>query len=187
MYYRLKYGKYYLIKIFILVLFAVLGELFIWWALVRDESVDWITSQLVHNPSVYAISQIEDGGTIVGNVLYGFEITLPVGWQAEEKRVPDFNFLVDGQIICRIKTQVKEDVKKGIDELLKEQSGFSGVYAGLTPSIKKEIIDETGEFIYEVLIPVGGVIVDYNMTSAGKYKNQCRPYFEQIRKSFLYY
>jgi|GEM_PF-3807671 len=57
MYYRLKYGKYYLIKIIILVLSAVLDELIIWWALIREESVEWIMGQVIHNPSPYAIIQ----------------------------------------------------------------------------------------------------------------------------------
>jgi len=188
MYYRLKYGKYYLIKIIVLVLAAVLGELIIWWALVREESVDWITGQLVHNPSVYAISQLEDGRIIVGNVLDGFEITLPPGWEAEEKRVPGFSFKVDGQPICEIKSQVKREAgEEGVDELLGEQSGFARIYAGITPAIKKEGISETGKFIYEMQIPVSGVIVSYVMSAEEDNKNQCRPDFEKIRKSFLYY
>jgi len=188
MYYRLKYGKYYLIKIIVLVLVAVLGELIIWWALAREESVDWITGQLVHNPSVYAISQLEDGRIIVGNVLDGFEITLPPGWEAEEKRVPGFSFKVDGQPICEIKSQVKREAREeGVDELLGEQSGFARIYAGITPAIKKEGISETGKFIYEMQIPVSGVIVSYVMSAEEDNKNQCRPDFEKIRKSFLYY
>jgi len=188
MYYRLKYGKYYLIKIIVLVLVAVLGELIIWWALAREESVDWITGQLVHNPSVYAISQLEDGRIIVGNVLDGFEITLPPGWEAEEKRVPGFSFKVDGQPICEIKSRVKREAgEEGVDELLKEQSGFARTSAGVTPAIKKEGISETGKFIYEIQIPAGGVIVNYIMSAEGDNKNQCRPDFEKIKKSFLYY
>lgn len=188
MYYRLKYGKYYLVKIVILVLAAVLGELFIWWALVREDSVDWIAGQLVHNPSVYAISRLADGRIIVGNFLDGFEITLPPGWEAEEKKVPDFSFSIDGQSFCAIKGQVKKEAgEASVDKLLGAQSGFAKTYAGITPAIKKEGISETGKFIYEIQIPAGGVIISYVMSAEEKNKNQCRPYFEQIRKSFLYY
>jgi hypothetical protein len=188
MYYRLKYGKYYLIKVIILVLVAVLGELFIWWALVRDESVDWITGQLVHNPSVYAITQMDDGRTIVGNVLDGFEITLPTGWKATQGKAPDFYFDINGQGICEIKSRVNRSAEEtAISELLKEQTGFSRIYAGIAPAIKKEEILENGKFIYEIQIPVDGVVVNYIMSSEKKDKNQCRPDFEQVRKSFLYY
>lgn len=188
MYYRLKYGKYYLVKVAVLVLAAVLGELVIWWALVRDESVDWITGQLVHNPSVYAISQMEDGRIIVGNVLDGFEITLPPAWEAEQQKTPSFSFRVDGQMICEIKSRVKRGKEEAsVEKLLGEQSGFAETYAGITPAIKKEGISETGEFIYEIQIPVGRVVVNYVMSAEEDNKNQCRSDFEKIRKSFLYY
>jgi hypothetical protein len=188
MYYRLKYGKYYLVKVVVLVLAAVLGELFIWWALVRDESVDWIAGQLVHNPSVYAITEMDNGRTIVGNVLDGFEITLPAGWEATQGKAPDFYFDIDGQKICEIKSRVNRSAGEiNINRLLKEQTGFSIIYAGITPAIKKEEILENGKFIYEMQIPIGSVIVDYVMSSEEKDKNQCRPYFEQVKKSFLYY
>jgi len=188
MYYRLKYGKYYLIKVAVLVLSAVLGELFIWWALVRDESVDWIAGQLVHNPSVYAITQMEDGRTIVGNVLDGFEIILPAGWEATQGKAPGFYLNIDGQLLCEIKSQVKKGAgEASVDKLLSEQNGFSKINAGVTPAIKKEEISETGKFVYEVQIPAGRVVVDYMMSSEEKDKNQCRPDFEQVRKSFLYY
>ena len=46
--------------------------------------------QVIYNPSPYAIIQLEDERMIVGNVLDGFEIILSPGWEAEEKKVPDF-------------------------------------------------------------------------------------------------
>ena len=137
MYYRLKYGKYYLIKIIILVLSAVLDELIIWWALIREESVEWIMGQVIYNPSPYAIIQLEDERMIVGNVLDGFEIILPPGWEAEEKKVPDF-FKVDRQSLCEIKGRVKKEVGKvSVDKLPGGQSGFAKTYADITPAIKK--------------------------------------------------
>ncbi|MDD5071224.1 MAG: hypothetical protein PHQ42_00585 [Patescibacteria group bacterium] len=188
MYYRLKYGKYYLVKIAILVLVAVAGELIIWWALVREESVEWITGQLVHNPSVYAITQLDDGRTIIGNVLDGFEIILPEGWQAKELRSPNFYFNENGNLLCEIKSKVErrgEDVN--VPLLLKEQEGFVRVSAGLTPAVKKEQTTKAGDFIYELQIPLAQSIIRYTMSSGGADRSKCRPYFEQIRKSFLYY
>ncbi|MDD5032300.1 MAG: hypothetical protein PHR36_04660 [Patescibacteria group bacterium] len=188
LYYRLKYGKYYLVKVAVLVLAAVLGELVIWWALVREESVDWITGQIIHNPSPYAITQMEDGRTIVGNVVKGFEITLPSGWQARELRSPDF-YLNEGEnVICEVKSVIKktgEDVS--VASLLKEQEGFSRISAGLTPAIKKEETTEQGNFIYELEIPIGQDIIGYTLFADKDNRNKCRLEFEKIRRSFLYY
>ena len=188
MYYRLKYGKYYLIKVVILVLAAVLGELVIWWALVREESVNWITGQVIHNPSPYAITLLEDGRTIVGNVVEGFEVTLPPGWQAKALRSPSFYFNEGETLICEVKSNIKrvgQDVN--VASLLKEQEGFARVFAGLTLAVKKERVTEEGNFIYELQIPIEQDIISYTMLASQDNKNQCRPYFEQIRKSFLYY
>ncbi|MFA4833972.1 MAG: hypothetical protein WC619_03965 [Patescibacteria group bacterium] len=188
MYYRLKYGKYYLVKVVVLVLAAVLGELIIWWALVREESVEWITGQIVHNPSPYAVTLLEDGRTIVGNVVKGFEITLPPGWQAKELRSPSFYLNENEALVCEVKSNIK---KTGADvdvaSLLKEQEGFTRIFAGLTPAMKKEETTEQGNFIYGLEIPIGQDIISYTLSVSETNKNKCRPYFEQIRKSFLYY
>lgn len=177
-----------MIKIIILVLAAVLGELIIWWALVREESVEWITGQVVHNPSPYAVTLLEDGRTIVGNVVLGFEVTLPSGWQAKELRSPSFYFNEGEAVVCEVKSNIKrtgEDVNTA--SLLKEQEGFSRISAGVTPSVKKEETTDEGNFIYNLEIPIGQNVISYTLFAGEADKNQCRLDFEKIRKSFLYY
>lgn len=188
MYYRLKYGKYYLAKIIALVLASVLGEFVIWWALVREDRVEWITGQIIHNPSPYAITRLDDGRTIVGNVLKGFEITLPKDWQVEGSRSVNFYFRKENELLCAVENNIsKTEQEAGAGDLLKQTTGFSRIYAGITPAVKKEETKESGDFVYNLQIPVGGDIISYTLLADKSNKNICRPYFEQIRKSFLYY
>jgi len=70
--------KHYLLKIFILVFTTGAGVFVIWWAAIRPEGADWISGQVVHEASPFAISEIADG-TLVSNVIAGYELTVPVG------------------------------------------------------------------------------------------------------------
>ncbi len=188
MYYRLKYGKYYIIKIIILVLVAVLGELFIWWAMVREESVDWLAGQIMHNPWPYAVTQIEDGRTIIGNVIIGFEVTLPAGWQVERLKYPNFYFSRDNELICEIKSDIiKSEEKIEIMELLSQEDNFIRTYVSGLPAIKKEQTTSQGNFIYELQIPIGQDVITYTLFADKDNKYECRQNFEKIRRSFLYY
>lgn len=188
MYYRLKYGKNYLIKIIILVLAAVLGEIFILWGMTRQENIDWISSQIIHTPWPYAISEMDNGKIIVGNIIQGFEITLPAGWQVSELKHPNFYFQHGDEIICEIKSDIinyRENI--GAVQLLEENIGFVKTYVAGFLSIKKESIDESKNFIYELKIPIKKDVIFYILSSNEDNKYECSQYFEQIKRSFLYY
>ncbi|MFH1523172.1 MAG: hypothetical protein ABIE43_05150 [Patescibacteria group bacterium] len=187
MYYRLKYGKNYIVKIIILVLAAVLGELLIWWGMVREDSVDWIAGKIVHNPWPYAITELEDGKTIVGNVIFGFEVTLPVGWKAQYNKHPTF-YLEEDNLVCEIKSNiVKYNEEIEIGKLLKEQEGFSGTYINGFTAIKKEETTSEGNFIYELQIPIKKDVIIYTMFASKDNQDKCKKEFEIIKRSFLYY
>jgi len=188
MYYRLKYGKNYLLKIIVLVLAAVLGELIIWWAMVREESVEWISGRILHQPYAYAITELEDGRVVVGNVIKGFEITLPAGWRTEKLRYPGFYFDRGGELVCEVKSNIVEYKEKiNIAKLLNKQEKFIKTSAGITPAIKKEQTTDQGNFIYELQIPLSSSVIQYTLFASQNNKTKCRNYFEQIRKSFIYY
>ncbi|MFH1427587.1 MAG: hypothetical protein ABIG60_03610 [Patescibacteria group bacterium] len=196
MYYRLKYGKNYLIKIIILVLAAVIGELIIWWAMVREDSVDYIAGQVLHNPWPYAITKLEDGRIIVGNITKGYEVTLPAGWQIERAQHPVFSYIKDEKNICQIMTNQKRyEEEVSVGKLLKETEKYIYTYAGVLPAIKKEETkieiqvdgQELEKFNYNLQIPVDKDIITYTLIANEEDRYECRQFFEKIRRSFLYY
>lgn len=188
MYYRLKYGKYYLIKVAVLLVVTALAELFIIGAMFKEDNVDWLIGHVVHNPWPYAITQIEDGRTIIGNVIIGFEVTLPAGWQVERLKYPSFYLSRDDELICEIKSNIiKSREETDVAKLLSQQSGFARIYVGRMGAIKKEQTTSQGNFIYELQIPIGRDIITYTLFADKNNKYECRQNFEKIRRSFLYY
>lgn len=184
------YSKSYWIKIAIVVLAAVIAELVIWWAMVREESVDWIGTQVLHQPYAYAITEIDDGRIVVGNVVKGFEVTLPAGLEVVRSKNPTFLFKQEtGEVICQIKSNITHYGKHmDVSELQSEQDKpFTRIYAGNKMAIKSEQISDQEEFIYELKIPIDSSAVEYTMSSSQENKNKCRGFFEKIRMSFIYY
>jgi len=188
MYYRLKYGKNYGLKIAVLVLAAVLGELLIWWGMVREESADWLVSQVTHIPWSYAITEMEDGRTVIGNVVQGFEVTLPPLWQIKKLKHPSFYLSEGEELVCEIKSDViKHNGKIGVRELLKEQENFIMTYVGGLPAIKKEQTTSEENFIYELQIPIEKNVIEYTLFASKTNKYKCQQEFDKIRRSWLYY
>jgi hypothetical protein len=68
--------KNYTIKIFILFLTTCISIFVIWYALMRHESVDWLSSQIAHQISPYFMVETENGFT-VHNMLFGYNFNLP--------------------------------------------------------------------------------------------------------------
>jgi hypothetical protein len=71
----------YTIKFLILFLATGAGIFAIWYALVREESVDWLSSQIAHQISPYAIAETEDN-LIINNAVVGYEFSLPNKFKA---------------------------------------------------------------------------------------------------------
>jgi len=188
MYYRLKYGKNYIFKILVLVIAAVLAELSIWWAMVREESVDWIAGQIVHQPWPYAISEIDDGRIIVGNVLIGFEVTLPAEWQVVKSKHPSFYLGEIDNMTCEVTSSIdKQNEEYDIVKLQSSQPRFFRIYIGGLSALEEEQTTNEGNFIYNIQIPIKNNLIKYTLFASQKDKFSCRQEFEKIRQSFIYY
>ena len=72
--------KNFTIKISILFLATFAGIFAIWYALIREESADWLSSQITHQASPYAVTETEEG-LIVSNVLIGYSFDLSNGFK----------------------------------------------------------------------------------------------------------
>lgn len=72
--------KDYTIKFFILFLATGAGIFAIWYTMIREQSADWISAQVVHQVSPYAVTETEDG-LIISNVLIGYGFDLPKGFK----------------------------------------------------------------------------------------------------------
>ena len=92
----------YTLKFFILFLATFAGIFAIWYALMRAESVDWLSSQISHQVSPYAITETEDG-LIISNVLLGYGFDLPKGFKTTGAKNITFFMEKDGVKKCEIK------------------------------------------------------------------------------------
>lgn len=188
MYYRLKYGKYYLIKIAVLLIVTVVAELSIIYAMAKEDNIDWIVGHIVHNPWPYAITTIEDGRTIVGNVSQGFEITLPASWEVARTHHPSFYLYQDEESICDIKSDIVRF--KDIDEaknFFYDQPRNSQLYVDGQPAISHSETTAENNFINKLSVLIKGDIISYTLFSSASNKYTCQREFTKIRRSFLYY
>ncbi len=97
--------RYYLTKIFILLFATAVGVFVIWWSMIREEGADWISGQIVHEASPFAITRTDEG-TIVSNVISGYEFTVPAELKVSGSK--NLIFVVDAsEINCQIKHSVK--------------------------------------------------------------------------------
>ncbi|MDD4900926.1 MAG: hypothetical protein PHS62_02315 [Patescibacteria group bacterium] len=89
----------------IVILFiATFANIFImWYFLVREESVDWISSQIIHQASPYAMTVAEDGKVIIDNVILGYGFVLPKGFETAGAKNLSFYIMADGGKKCEIK------------------------------------------------------------------------------------
>lgn len=178
--------KNYFVKIIILSLATIIGVVAIWWAMARQESIDWLSSQILHKPSGYAISLTEEGSTIVTDVINKFQITLPSGFRVIEEG--DLIFYVEDQdkSICQTKSQVIKN-KEAIDlDILKQQdSSLSETLIGSIKVLEKEQVSSQGDFIYELQIPQNDFIIKFTLTADKVNQERCINYFKGIKKSFI--
>lgn len=91
---NIMYAKNYFLKMIILFAATFAGLFAVWYALIRQESVDWLVGQVAHQVSPYAISEI-DAGLIITNVVAGYEFKLPQGFKTLGARNLSF-YLEDG-------------------------------------------------------------------------------------------
>jgi len=72
--------KNYTIKILILFLATLVSIFAIWYVLMREESVDWLSSQISHQLSPYVMAENENG-FFIDNTLLGYGFNLPEGFK----------------------------------------------------------------------------------------------------------
>jgi len=94
--------KNYTVKFLILFLATFAGIFAIWYVLMREESVDWLSSQIVHQVSPYAITETEDG-LIISNALMGYGFGLPKGFKTNGAKNISFFMEEAGVKKCKIK------------------------------------------------------------------------------------
>ncbi|MFA5359711.1 MAG: hypothetical protein WC349_02010 [Patescibacteria group bacterium] len=94
--------KKYTIKFFILLLTTCISIFGIWYALMRHESVDWLSSQIAHQISPYVMVETENGFT-VRNMLFGYNFNLPENFKTNGSK--NLVLFIDeaGQKKCEIK------------------------------------------------------------------------------------
>jgi len=97
--------KYYLLKIFVLLLSTAVGVFAIWWSMIGGEGADWISGQIVHQVSPFAITATDEG-TIVSNVVSGYEFIVPA-----ELKVSGSKNLVFVVATSAINCQIKHPAK----------------------------------------------------------------------------
>lgn len=113
----------YFFKIFVLFVATFTGIFAIWYSLIRAESADWITSQIVHQASPYAVTTADNGEIIIGNALAGYEFKLPLGFKTNGARNLSF-YLEDGGVKkCEIRHQAKNLVFELADQKEKNDCG----------------------------------------------------------------
>lgn len=94
--------KNYFNKIVILFIATFANIFILWYFVIRGESSDWISAQVMHQVSPYAIFE-DSGGLIVSNVIMDYEFKLPQGFKTIGAR--NFSFFMEeaGQKKCEIK------------------------------------------------------------------------------------
>ena len=188
MYYRLKYGKYYLIKIVVLLAVTIVAELAIIYTMTKENNIDWLVGHVVHTPWPYAITTIEDGRTIVGNVSQGFEVTLPSSWELEKTHHPSFYLYKDGEVVCDIKSDIVNF--KSADEaknFFNNQPRNSQINVDSLPAISYSDRTTENNFINKFSILIQKDILIYTSFITLENRHTCEQEFIKIRQSFLYY
>ncbi|MFA6306670.1 MAG: hypothetical protein WCV70_01775 [Patescibacteria group bacterium] len=110
----------YTVKFLILFLATGAGIFAIWYALMRDESVDWLSSQIAHQVSPYVIAETADG-LLISNVLMGYGFDLPEGFKTIGAKNISFYMEEAGEKKCEIKHYIKKTGGKiNIDNLVFE-------------------------------------------------------------------
>lgn len=98
--------KDFTIKIIILFLATLAGIFAIWFALIRQESADWLVGQVAHQVSPYAVSETSDGA-IITNVVADYAFTLPPGFKTTGSRNLSFYLEQGGEKKCETRHRIE--------------------------------------------------------------------------------
>lgn len=147
----------YSVKIIILFVATFIGLFAIWYALVREESVDWITSRVVRQVSPYAVAASDDGEVIIDNVVIGYYFSLPPGFKTTGARNLTFYLEEDGRKKCEIRHYYNR----------------AGKGKSATATAEK------------IVIPLKEIELIFELAGAGTEKTDCARYLEQIKADLI--
>ncbi len=147
--------KKYTAKIFVLIATTCFSIFIIWYALIRQESVDWLSSQISHQVSPYIITE-DENGFFVENTLLNYGFNLPEGFKTNGAKNLTL-FIEDGdQKKCEIKHfYFNNDKAKNL----------------VNSEINLIITAQDKKLVFE--------LVNANE------QNTCKKYLSQINKSFI--
>ncbi|OGF24552.1 hypothetical protein A3H09_00605 [Candidatus Falkowbacteria bacterium RIFCSPLOWO2_12_FULL_45_13] len=151
------YQTDYSIKITVLFLSTLVSIFIIWYALVREESADWISAQIVHQASPYAVTEAADGRLIVDNVVMGYGFNLPRGFKTAGARNLEFYREEDGKKTCPAKHY----------NIIAKQA------------------DAGTESDGRVIVPYNGLVLVFDLTGPASEWADCMGYLKQIKPTLF--
>ncbi len=170
-------------RIIFLVFITLIAEIIIWWAMIRDGSSNWIASHIVHNPWPYAITEMEDGRIIVGNVIEGFEFTVPSGWNVKKGRHPIFYVEENGNEICNMRMEIEEQ-EDNLEEILRKNNEYYKISVNGSSAIEKIENGQNFSTIVKFILPSEKTLTYYfKADSPNQFK--CTSDLEKIKRSFV--
>jgi hypothetical protein len=179
-------NRNYIIKFSILISATIIGMMSIWWTLVREESSEWVSGQILHQPSQYAISKMYDGRFEIVSILRGFSLVSPKDWQAEDERNPIFYLTDEEKRVCEIKTEwinAKKTAQIKSTGILGEQINLSTV-AGNIDGWRKEILNTADKRVFQVSIPVDIAILQLTLSCQLTTEEVCLSGLDELIASF---
>jgi hypothetical protein len=162
-------------KFGILFLATTIGIFSIWWTMVREDSSDYIVNQIVGAPKQYIIATTTENQYSVSNMLYDFDLILPIDWQVLEYKHPNFVLQSSNKKICEIKSNVLNTKKTNQARL---------ELAKITPTIKTlgnqetkiyqtDLIEKDGNMYANVKISLRNNMIEYLLISNNINSQRC--------------
>ena len=178
--------QHYLLKIAILILATLVAELAIWWSMIRPDGVDWLSSQIIHQPYPYAISQLDNGQIAVTNVIKGFTIILPADFQVIESKQPSFYLGQTSQPTCLIKSELASlGQHQNLASLKNQDSNLVETQIDEVAVLKKEW-QKDQELIFELYFSQNQSLIKYNLRIDSSQVKECQKYLEKIKQSLSF-
>ncbi|KKS34201.1 MAG: hypothetical protein UU95_C0016G0033 [Parcubacteria group bacterium GW2011_GWC2_42_12] len=150
------YESNYFNKIAILFIATFANIFVIWYFMIREESSNWISSQVVHQISPYIIDEDSDG-LVIDNVILDYEFRLPPGFKTIGARNFSFFMEEDGQKKCEIR------------------------HYYINASRAKKLSSDDGKTV----ILLNSAKLVFELVGTKEEKNFCAKYLEQIEASLI--
>lgn len=146
----------YFYKFLTLFLFTFANIFVIWSFVIREESSDWISAQVVHQVSPYVVDEI-DSGIIINNAIMGYEFQLPKGFKTVGAKNLSFFMEEVGQKKCEIR------------------------HYYINANRAKKLSSDGGKIVYLL----SSVKLVFELVGTETEKNFCAKYLDQIEASII--